>query len=233
MAVCSSPTRGLVRNCYASGRVSAEGYAAGGLVADGHVGAIHQCYAVCQVDPGAVYTGGLVGYVRTSGMGGSADVSSSYFLDPCDGGGPNNGLGTPLTRAQMRQQTSFFRWGFAAPENRFSMPWGMSEGAPTELAWLVLKTVPTVKGLSVDEAEAMLREAGFQIGATLYDFDHAVEIGRVVTSLPYRVAPPGTMLQIVVSSGFCTWPADPGKGTAKFPYYIILGWATRLPGLPA
>jgi hypothetical protein len=37
---------------------------------------------------------------------------SSFFLDPKDGGGPDNGLGTSLTASQMKQQASFTAWDF-------------------------------------------------------------------------------------------------------------------------
>jgi hypothetical protein len=40
------------------------------------------------------------------------NISSSYFLEESDGGGPDNGLGVALTDAAMRQQASFVGWDF-------------------------------------------------------------------------------------------------------------------------
>ncbi len=46
--------------------------------------------------------GVLVGYL-------TSDVSSCYFLNTI---GPDNGIGTSLTAAQMKQQASFVGWDF-------------------------------------------------------------------------------------------------------------------------
>jgi hypothetical protein len=47
---------------------------------------------------------------------------SCFFLAPEDGGGPDNGLGTPLTAQQMKQQASFIGWDFLDT-------WTICEGA--------------------------------------------------------------------------------------------------------
>jgi len=41
-----------------------------------------------------------------------ADIDNCYFLDTS---GPDNGYGTPLTDAQMKQQSSFIGWDFDTP----------------------------------------------------------------------------------------------------------------------
>ena len=78
----------------------------GGLVGDNHGQAnILHCYSSGDVNSlaGCQYVGGLVGSQNES------DINSSYFLNTS---GPDNGLGEPLTDAQMKQQDSFTGWDF-------------------------------------------------------------------------------------------------------------------------
>jgi streptogramin lyase len=97
---------GAIRNCYATGNVSSGGDCVGGLVgvigSANPAGTVANCYSTGNVS-GTNYVGGLVGYLYQGG------VDSSYFLDVS---GPNNGYGTPLTDAQMKQQSSFVGWDF-------------------------------------------------------------------------------------------------------------------------
>jgi hypothetical protein len=101
-------------NCYTSGNVSVTGEKyiyAGGLAGDNTGDSnIINCYAIgsVEVSGGVHYIGGLVGK-------NSSDINNSYFLDPSDGGGPNNGYGTPLTDEEMKQQASFVGWDFSTP----------------------------------------------------------------------------------------------------------------------
>lgn len=117
----NSPAYTSIEACYATGMVHGIN-SVGGLVGQygtpssveagrrqsfGTSGVIHDCYAACSVT-GQQNTGGLIG----SAVFPEARQESSFFLDPKDGGGPDNGLGTPLTAAQMRQQASFAAWDF-------------------------------------------------------------------------------------------------------------------------
>jgi len=92
---------GSAANCYATGNVSGSN-AIGGLLGQGTNST--NCYAVGTVS-GDTNLGGLVG------SGGTVTAS---FWDK-DLGGPNNGYGTGLTTAQMKQRTSFESagWSFA------------------------------------------------------------------------------------------------------------------------
>jgi hypothetical protein len=57
------------------------------------------------------------------------EIHDSFFLIDADGGGPDNGFGTPLTQAQMRRQSSFANWDF---EN----VWSICEGSDSpRLRW--------------------------------------------------------------------------------------------------
>jgi hypothetical protein len=74
--------------------------------------------------------GGLVGY--------GVAVSNSYFLITS---GPDNGLGTPLTDAQMKQQASFVGWDFVGETaNGYEDIWRLcNEGLEyPKLAWQYL-----------------------------------------------------------------------------------------------
>jgi len=120
-------------SCYALGNASGDSWV-GGLIGEGGFGLIKDCYALVDVN-GNTGVGGLIGlYLRaaisncyssgsvsgTTDVGGllgieyekNVTVTSCYFLDPNDGGGPDNGYGEPLMDAEMKQQASFFGWDF-------------------------------------------------------------------------------------------------------------------------
>ena len=90
---------GMISNCYARGNVSGN-KRVGGLVGFNVMwnATIQNCYATGAVD-GNNYTGGLVGdnYLGTI-------LSSGWDVQT---GGPDNGLGTPLTTDQMQKETTF------------------------------------------------------------------------------------------------------------------------------
>lgn len=98
---------GDVSNCYSAGSVSGTGVV-GGLVGYNRNGIVSNCYATGIVS-GMGSAGGLVGYDDYG-----YSLQRCYFLDTA---GPDNGLGTPLTDAQMRQQSSFVDWDFVGEYN--------------------------------------------------------------------------------------------------------------------
>jgi hypothetical protein len=92
--------------------------------------AAFNCYAA-----GHVAGGSAVG-----GFAGSAYyllfIQNCYYLRLSDGGGPNNGIATELTDAQMRQQSSFIGWDFFAEAvNGTDELWKMN-GFPV-LSWQI------------------------------------------------------------------------------------------------
>ena len=121
----------VVQACYATGQVQGVGYVGGlvgrngiapvrygrsiaiaaqiGTSADPNThsnGVARECYAACSVQ-GQQDMGGCIGFQDPNGV-----QESCFFLAPVDGGGPDNGLGTPLTAEQMTQQASFADWDF-------------------------------------------------------------------------------------------------------------------------
>ncbi len=116
--------------CYATGAVQGQTWV-GGLVGSAPFpsGDIAWCYAAGPVRSTAGDgVGGLVGLKSTR-------VRFCYFLDPRDGGGPDNGFGTPLTDAQMREQASFAGWDF---EN----VWRICEGQDYPRLWWEQRPCP-------------------------------------------------------------------------------------------
>jgi len=99
-------TRGIISDSYSTGAVTGGSYV-GGLAGYMENGSASSCYSMGAV-VGDSNVGGLVGY---SGDG-SISISGCYFLITS---GPDNGLGTPLTDGQMKQQSSFVGWDFTTP----------------------------------------------------------------------------------------------------------------------
>lgn len=100
---------GSVLNCYASGSVSTQDRCRGigGLIGENRGSLVNSyAYGMISTDVGNEGVGGLAGAAE------NATIADCYFLASLDGGGPDNGLGTSLTDARMRQQASFVNWDF-------------------------------------------------------------------------------------------------------------------------
>jgi hypothetical protein len=104
----------VISDCYATGSVSGGKRTSGlgglvGYVSEGDVfptsGKITNCYAASTIKVGedSADIGGLLG--REAEW--QPLTSNCYFLSPSDGGGPDNGNGTPLLDEQMKQRASF------------------------------------------------------------------------------------------------------------------------------
>jgi hypothetical protein len=108
---------GSITNCYSTGSIFGRNYLGGLCGMNWSNGSIIKCYATGSVLGGnnSEYLGGLLGFntksVPERGMPGGI-ISSCYLLSPADGGGPDNGLGSPLTDEQMKQKSSFIDWDF-------------------------------------------------------------------------------------------------------------------------
>jgi hypothetical protein len=98
---------GTISAAYATGSVSGND-AAGGLVGYNFNGTISAAYATGSVS-GGNFAGGLVG----SNFGGS--ITDSYWNTNSTGQTTSAGGGTPLTAAQMLQQSSFAGFDFSTP----------------------------------------------------------------------------------------------------------------------
>jgi hypothetical protein len=92
---------GTLTNCYATGEVKG-GSNIGGLVGC-NFGTITNCYATGNVS--GSYTGGLVGSNYST-------ITNSYYNSETTGRSDDDGRGTPLTTAEMKQQSNFSDWDF-------------------------------------------------------------------------------------------------------------------------
>jgi len=147
--LCGYNYGGTIRNCRANisvcGGDNTDSMSIGGLCGE-NVGSVIKCQASASATSGksSTFIGGLCGYNSSdttitkcyatgSVSGGGSDlggicgynnggtISACYFLDPSDGGGPDNGIGSPLADEAMKQQSSFSGWGFVDD-------WNIGEG---------------------------------------------------------------------------------------------------------
>ncbi len=149
---------------------------AGGLVGYNWAGSIESCYSTGVVT-GPDYVGGLVGYsdeessIATSytivqltasedasyvgGLAGDGTAENSYFLD---GGGPDNGIGVPLTDSQMRDRASFAGWDFSSTADDGEADlWFMPQDAYPILTWQTEITDPNDDAAISDKAIGEMR----------------------------------------------------------------------------
>jgi hypothetical protein len=159
---------GDVNNCYSTGNVIGEdgSQKLGGLVGFNYESIISNCYSTGAVTGGvnSYYLGGLMGYnggnisncystgavtgdANSSYLGGLvgesdyySDVNSCYFIITS---GPDNGVGTPLTDEEMKQEAGFVGWDFVGETaNGTEDIWSIDEGVSfPKLAWQ-LPTLP-------------------------------------------------------------------------------------------
>ncbi|MBN1362496.1 MAG: PASTA domain-containing protein [Sedimentisphaerales bacterium] len=211
--------RGSVSSCYARGSVTGADLV-GGLVGSSG-GTLTMSYTVATVTGTGQNVGALAGSHYFEGP-----VTAGYFLDPADGGGPDNEVGIPLTDVQMRQQASFVGfdfWGTAA-DGQGDLWFMPPDGYPL-LAWQAgdsgLEAVPDVSGMSPEEATAALEAAGFVAGEVSYDFHRTIPAGCVIRADPHTLALPGATIDLIVSlEGSYDWADNPGDGTGANPYQI-------------
>jgi hypothetical protein len=215
---------GSISNCYATGSVEGEDQV-GGLVGS-NTGKISMSYAIATPFGYGWATGGV------AGTGGAATAENSYFLDIA---GPDNGIGTPLTSAQMKRQASFVGWDFwGTAADGMEDSWFMPPNAYPVLTWQTditgLRAVPNMTGLSLDEAKAALAAAGLVAGSISYDSHKTIPGGHVIYATPYPLAAAGATINLVVSFGKTyLWTENPGDGTTAHPYQI--GTAGQLEAL--
>jgi hypothetical protein len=218
---------GITVDCYSEGTVLAMGqYASSGGLVGTHSGIIMHGYASGSVlgssAPGRM--GGLVGYGQSVGTAPHA-IEAGFFLSPNDGGGPDNGFGTPLTAQQMRNIESFAGWDFfGRSSDGDGDVWFMPQGRPPVLTWQAsesgLAVVPNVVGLTLEQACEVLKSVGFQAGVARTDFDRVIPAGRGIGTRPMFLAPAGAVVDVTLSAGPYAVDENPGDGSAENPYQI-------------
>jgi hypothetical protein len=100
-------TSGRITDCYSRGSVTGGDYCAyvGGLCGTNAYCVVSNCYSIGSVSTGA----GSGGQGGLCGSDNGGTITGSYFLE---GAGPDNGIGTPLTDTQMKEQATFTNWDF-------------------------------------------------------------------------------------------------------------------------
>jgi len=229
---------GVIKDCYSSGLVGGWDEV-GGLIGF-QSGTVWTSYSSCSVAVGNwadTRAGGLVGYNASLSGSSPADrteepsrpfqaATSSYFLSEVDGGGPDNGIGTALTYAQMQQKENFT--GFDFWDDKDDGPrdhWFMPTGSPPVLVWQTdmtgLVAVPQVKGMTIDQARGLLETAGFSVSIDPQgDYDRAIPPGYVLGTSPAQFAKPAGKIALILSKGPYDWSTNPGDGTSQRPYQI-------------
>jgi len=167
--LCGWNSFGSISNCYSTVSVTGgdEAYYLSGLSGN-YVGSVDSCYATGTVTGGNAsnsvgglcgcnayggisnsYSTGIVsggtGSVDLGGLCGISEfgtISSCYFLDST---GTHNGLGTPLTDSEMKQQNSFTGWDFVdETANGTSSSWIIHAGQYPSLFYFDPTFVPHV-----------------------------------------------------------------------------------------
>ena len=147
--------KGQIKDCYAAGQVLAED--ASGF-ASHNTYTISRCYSVCRIVSTGSESGGFLGRSSYPCKG----LRSCYFLDPLGGGSPVSCQAVPLTSGQMHQLASFVGWDFKGIKgHRGPDIWFMPDGGYPSLSWFGKRPIPTVLGLSAEEARKRVADAGF------------------------------------------------------------------------
>jgi rhodanese-related sulfurtransferase len=135
---------GTVAYCFCTGTVNGKGRV-GGLVG-WNDSEITNCYAAAKV-LGNKPVGGLVGGY-SEGMFSTSRITNCYFPTSRYGGGPDNGLGFPLTDERMKEPSSFLGWDFIGrpdgPDDIWAEP--IEGGYP--ILWWQLSPLPELPFLS-------------------------------------------------------------------------------------
>jgi len=208
--------QGVIVDCYCTGTVSAQEQWVGGIVGI-NWGILAYAYSSGRVK-GESNLGGSVGHNKGT-------VTNCHFLSPHDGGGPENGYGTALSRVSMANRQSFVGWDFVEEDgDGLRDIWAMPGGGPPCLAWQTEKSglikLPAVYGKSLADAQSEIQAAGWMVGEVTYDHDNEVPVNRVI-----RLAPSGALdaehkVDVVVSLGPYDWLTNPGTGRLYDPYVI-------------
>jgi hypothetical protein len=210
---------GVISQCYAAGSVSGGQYSnLAGLVGS-NAGVISQCFTVAAMAKPMFST--RTGLAQSN----TGLIRHCYFLSPVDGGGPDNGLGTMLSKEQMGQPEQLAGWAFYSADGAGRTgAWVIPAKSYPVLAWQTqasgLVWLPQVRSASLSEARAMLEAAGLVFGKVSYDFDAAVPADKVIGLDPGYPVAKGTTVDVLVSLGVCDWTQNPGAGTKANPYEV-------------
>lgn len=150
--VGSSPTYGIIGNCYATGGVSGVGDAwyIGGLVGSNNtLATITNCYAIGEVQ-GNLNVGGLVGYNNQGSISASFwDTETSGTSDGVGNQDPDPAGVAGKTTAEMQTESTYTAadWDFVG-DDKPSDDWGMPDGGGYPVLWWQLDSLPDLPTFS-------------------------------------------------------------------------------------
>ncbi|MCF7973076.1 MAG: hypothetical protein K9N55_04630 [Phycisphaerae bacterium] len=210
----------FISACYSTGDVTGR-LNVGGLVGTDSGASwlpkILSCYSMASVNivgtsPFSMKAGALVG-AGSPFVG----VEDGYFLDPSEGGGPDNEFGLPLSSLDMAQQASFVNWDFWGDDSDGRLEeWFMPGEGPPVLPWQV---VPDVVGLPLDDAIGKLALAGLEKGQVSFDYHTKLPVGAVITVRP-NDEKSGLLDLVACAENIYDWAVNPGDGSEQNPYQI-------------
>jgi len=150
--VGSSPTYGIIGNCYATGGVSGVGDAwyIGGLVGSNNtLATITNCYAIGEVQ-GNLDVGGLVGYNNQGSISASFwDTETSGTSDGVGNQDPDPAGVAGKTTAEMQTESTYTAadWDFVG-DDKPSDDWGMPDVGGYPVLWWQLDSLPDLPTFS-------------------------------------------------------------------------------------
>ena len=178
-----------------------------------YAGIILECYAARSVPKGSTISGltgandGLVlnSYFLTESEETPSNIPARRPMPPAPYRPP---VGTPLTDAQMRQQSSFVGWDFTGSSSDGTLDrWHIADGNYPILSWQMdlqgSGPVPDIADLPLDWARAEIESAGFIAGEVRmpYDYHSVIPKERAILSSPVGIAPLGSTVDIIASRG--------------------------------
>ena len=178
-------TAGTVNDAYSTGDVfnaaGGTGSYAGGLVGLLLQGSIGQSYAAGGVSGAAGNMGGLVGGIDANPVppATAPSITASFWLD--DGSGHDNGLGTALTLAQMRDLSTYTNAGWSIDDaGGTGATWRIYDGHTGPLLRTFLKSVT----VTADDASKTYDGQAYQSAFTYGTSDNgAVLLGTLGSDL--------------------------------------------------
>ena len=213
---------GEIINCYATGSVSGD-ESVGGLIGSHNTSVVAYCFALCKVT-GNIDVGGFAGDGFIDGYTNVVGYTSCYWdseINPSLPGANLNQVPTGLlgsTTAEMHSQSAFTDngWDFVGDDaNGTEDIWYMQDCGLPALSWQTAGIVPSVVGLSKEDASNMI----MSVGSVVFEKtarSKTVPPGYVISQEPAQGCK-AAVVTIVVSS---VLPYGQGCGTEEEPFQL-------------
>lgn len=190
----------------------------GGLVGDHEAGLIANCYAAAVSDQAGGPDLALVGSRQ-------GRLSHCYYLGNSAAQATSVYRGTALSDDGMRHRSSFRGWdSYPDSGDGCADHWYFVEGEYPVLSWQSeitgLTLIPQVVGLTSDEAERVIEEAGMIVWSVYNDYHQERAFGEIVSTYPRYYARADDIIDLHVSLGPYDWSANAGDGSESNPYRI-------------